>query len=65
LHTTLQAAGVDFRIVEARAGLRDILRAEGLEEHVGYFGRRGSIADAITEFQDKKGIGLSAEARRA
>ncbi len=27
-----------------------MLRAEGLEERVGYFGRRISVADAIDEF---------------
>ena len=33
----------------------DILRAEGLEERVGYFGRRISVADAIDEFQGRTG----------
>jgi hypothetical protein len=33
--------------------VRDILRAEGLEEHVGYFGRRITVADAVDEFQGR------------
>ena len=38
------------RLVAAHAPVRDILRAEGLEERLGYFGRRISVADAIDEF---------------
>ena len=40
-----------MRLVGARATVRDILRAEGLEERVGYFDRRVSVADVIDEFQ--------------
>ncbi len=50
LHAQLQAAGIRLRLVAAHASARDILRAEGLEERVGYFGRRISVADAIDEF---------------
>ena len=32
----------------------EILRAEGLEETVGYFGRRISVADVIDEYQGKR-----------
>jgi len=51
LHKELQAAGVGLRLVAAHASVRDILRAEGLEELVGYFGRRVSVADVIDEFR--------------
>ena len=51
LHAELQAAGIRLRLVAAHAAVRDILRAEGLEETIGYFGRRISVADAIDEFQ--------------
>jgi hypothetical protein len=44
-----------LRLVAAHASARDILRAEGLEETVGYFGRRISVADVIDEFQGKTG----------
>jgi hypothetical protein len=39
-----------MRIVEAHATVRDLLRAEGLEERVGYLGRRISVDQAIAEF---------------
>lgn len=51
LHQELAEAGVRMRLVAAHASVRDILRAEGLEESVGYFGRRISVADAIDEFE--------------
>ena len=51
LHAELQAAGVRLRLVGGRGTVRDILRAEGLEKLVGYFGRRSSVADVIDEFQ--------------
>ena len=57
LHAELQAAGIRLRLVAAHATVRDILRAEGLEEPVGYFGRRISVADVIDEFQGRTGTG--------
>ncbi len=51
LHAELQAAGMGLRLVGARATVRDLLRAEGMEALVGYFGRRSSVADVIDEFQ--------------
>jgi len=33
------------------AAVRDMLRAEGLEENVGYFGRRITMADIIDEYR--------------
>jgi hypothetical protein len=42
-----------MRLVAAHAPVRDILRTEGLEESVGYFGRRISVADAIDEFEGR------------
>jgi anti-anti-sigma factor len=50
LHAKLAARGVQLRIVEARARARDLLRAEGLEEQVGYLGRHMSVDQAIAEF---------------
>jgi high affinity sulfate transporter 1 len=52
LHNELSARGIQLRIVEAHAKARDLLRAEGLEEQVGYFGRHMSIAQAIVEFNE-------------
>ncbi|RKR38627.1 SulP family inorganic anion transporter [Paraburkholderia sp. BL17N1] len=50
LHAALVAAGMRLRIVTAHAGARDILRAEGLEEQIGDFGRRVSVDDVIEAF---------------
>lgn len=60
LHTELKAAGIDLRIVSAHAEVRDILRAEGLEDRVGHLGRRISVADAIDDLEDGKDIGVPA-----
>jgi hypothetical protein len=49
LHKELSTRGVQFRIVEAHANVRDLLRAEGLEEQIGYFGRHMSIDQALSE----------------
>jgi MFS superfamily sulfate permease-like transporter len=54
LHKDLQTRGIQFRIVEARARARDLLRAEGLEEQVGYLGRHMSVDQAITEFVNRE-----------
>jgi MFS superfamily sulfate permease-like transporter len=51
LQEKLAAAGVALQIVEARSGVRDRLRAEGLEERVGRaVDRFTSLADAVDEF---------------
>jgi sulfate permease, SulP family len=51
LQAELAVAGVVLRLVGARGGVRDILRAEGLAERVGTFGRTVSLADVIDESQ--------------
>jgi SulP family sulfate permease len=51
MQAALQEAGVPLRLVTAHATVRDILRAEGLDEHVGHIDRRVSLADVIEEFQ--------------
>jgi hypothetical protein len=38
-------------LVEARSAVRDLLRAEGLEEKVGRIDRFTTLADAIEDFQ--------------
>ena len=45
----LAKRGAHLRLVGAHASLRDLLRAEGLEEQVGYLGRHLSIDQAIAE----------------
>ncbi len=49
LATDLSARAVTLRVAEARAPVRDILRAEGLEARVGTISRQTSVADAIEE----------------
>jgi high affinity sulfate transporter 1 len=53
LHHELARQNVQLRVVEAHARVRDLLRAEGLEERVGYFGRHMSVEQAITELEGK------------
>jgi MFS superfamily sulfate permease-like transporter len=55
LQAGLQASGVTLRLVGARAAVRDILRAEGLEDRVGHLDRRLSLADVVDEFQGSTG----------
>jgi MFS superfamily sulfate permease-like transporter len=50
LHRALEKRQIKMRIVEAHAQVRDLLRAEGLEERVGYFGRHLSVEQAVAEF---------------
>jgi sulfate permease, SulP family len=52
LHTELTARECRLRIVEVHARGRDLLRAEGLEEQVGYLGRHMSVDQAIVEFAE-------------
>jgi high affinity sulfate transporter 1 len=61
LHQELAARGIQLRVVEARSRARDLLRAEGLEEHVGYFGRHLSVDDAILEFEQSAPRGSAAK----
>jgi sulfate permease, SulP family len=56
LHSELTAAGIRLRLVDARASVRDILRAEGLEPLVGDFGRGTSVALAVEELQATRGV---------
>jgi SulP family sulfate permease len=47
LHADLAAAGIQFQLVEAHAAVRDILRAEGLEERIGQISHSISVDDII------------------
>ncbi len=51
LEQELGEAGSPLRLVGARAGVRDLLRAEGLEQRVGHIDRRLTLGDVIEEFQ--------------
>ncbi|MBX9790714.1 MAG: STAS domain-containing protein [Pirellulales bacterium] len=56
LSEELDERGVRFRVVEARSKPRDLLRAAGLEERVGYFGRHISVDQALAECVDQESI---------
>lgn len=60
LHSELAAAGIRLRLVSAHASARDILRAEGVEQQVGYIGRRVSVADVIDEWRGVASAGVTA-----
>ncbi len=51
LHRDLEKRQVALRVVGAHGKVRDLLRAVGLEERVGYLGRHISVDQAIAEFQ--------------
>jgi hypothetical protein len=51
LQAELAKRGIAFRLVEAHAAVRDILRVEGVEEKVGRIDRFTSLAHAIDGFQ--------------
>jgi MFS superfamily sulfate permease-like transporter len=51
LHGELARRGIVFRLVEARAAVRDMLRVEGVEEKTGRVDRFTSLAEAIEDFQ--------------
>ncbi len=57
LQAELQAAGIRLRLVEARANVRDLLRAEEMEERVGAVGHGRSVADVIDELEKSTGTG--------
>ncbi|MFM0039592.1 SulP family inorganic anion transporter [Paraburkholderia strydomiana] len=56
LHDALQASGTAIKVVAAHAEVRDILRAEGLEDRFGHIGRRSSVAELIDEFQANRNV---------
>ena len=60
LHEDLAAAGIRLRLVGAHASVRDILRAEGLEERVGPISREVAMADVVDEFRTAAGTGSPA-----
>jgi high affinity sulfate transporter 1 len=49
LHEELQQTGVPLRLVGARGSVRDLLRAEGLEERIGHIDRAVSLAEVVDE----------------
>jgi hypothetical protein len=48
----LKGTGIQILAVEARSSVRDRLRSEGVDEHVGGINRFTSVADALENFDD-------------
>jgi anti-anti-sigma regulatory factor len=55
LQEEMAANQVDFKIVEAHAPVRDILRAEGLEERIGAISRYHGLAQLLDEYRSPSG----------
>src|SRR5262249_25651202 len=53
LQIELMKRGIRFGIVEAHAPVRDLLRAEGLDEKIGPINRFTSVADLIENYQQQ------------
>jgi len=51
LQRDLERRGIQLRLAEARAQVRDLMRAEGMEERVGYSGRHLALDQVIAEFE--------------
>ena len=54
LHKDLAARGIALRLVDARSGVRDILRAEGLEQLTGPIDRRHSLSDIVESINESQ-----------
>ena len=50
LYLDLIAKGISFKIAEAHASVRDILRIEEIEYLLGHISRKQSVDDLVTEF---------------
>jgi MFS superfamily sulfate permease-like transporter len=53
LQTELMKRGIRLSITEAHALVRDLLRAEGLDEKIGPINRFTSVADVVEDFQQQ------------
>jgi high affinity sulfate transporter 1 len=53
LHDELAKRGISLLVVEARSSVRDLLRAEGLEQKVGRIDRFSTVADAVERVEQE------------
>ena len=51
LQARLAAEGGQLRLVEAHAAVRELLRAEGLQDRVGEIDRRTTVASLVEAFK--------------
>ncbi len=52
----LEGDGIAVKIVDARSGVRDILRKQGMEQIIGPIHRESILADVVDEFEKNKGL---------
>jgi len=57
LQSELRQRGIRLDIAEAHASVRDLLRAEGLDEKIGPINRFTSVADLVEDFQQQSQTG--------
>lgn len=58
----LAKRNVTLRVTDARATVRDLLRAEGVDEKVGGVNRFASVADVVDDFlAESSGVGHPAD----
>ena len=53
LYLDLQAMGISFKIAEAHAGVRDLLRTEDVEFLLGHISRKVTVDDLVNEVAEK------------
>ena len=56
LANQLEENNITLKIVDARAGVRDILRKQGLDKIIGPIMRHSNLADTANEFERKMGL---------
>jgi hypothetical protein len=61
----LAGMGVPMQIVEARASVRDRLRAEGLDEKLGGIDRFRNVAQAVADFERREVAAIQNQAVEA
>ena len=54
LYLDLKSKGIILKIAEAHAGVRDILRLEGLEELTGHISRKISVNDLVIASKEQQ-----------
>lgn len=54
LEDDLEKKGILFRIVDALGNVRDILRAEGMEEEIGHISRKHTINEILAEYRGEQ-----------
>jgi sulfate permease, SulP family len=48
---------IEFRIVEALAPVRDMLRKQGMEEKIGHISRKITVNDVVEDFLEEEKSG--------